>query len=160
MPAEGRDFSDNDILQSTIREEKDGKIRFKTVLPSGRDLVSEYMNADAATGKVMISWCENVRAQVDVDVAEAQATKKRETLEEAPTTDLLPGDTLPESTEVDVSEDPNPIDFAIRQRDAYEQRVHILEERITQQKIERKLMRGHYEQWEKVVATLRGETDE
>lgn len=159
---EGRDLGDSQILGSTVQENKDGKVRFKTTLPSGRDLVSEYMNPDDANGKIVIKWCEHVRAQIDVDNAEEAAAKKREMV--APIASAEPtGTTSNEDSllaEDLVSGEPDPVAFAIEQRDAYEERVHILEERLTQMKVERKTMRQHYEQWQKVVETLRGETDE
>lgn len=150
---EGRDLGDNEILATTTQIQEGKKVQFKTILPSGRELTSEFMDATAATGKVIISWCDNVRAQVDVDSREEEAIKKR-TAEPIVIEEAVRG---PEPVE-DLG-DVDPITFAIEQRDAYEKRVHILEDRITQMKAERKVIRGHYEDWQKVVDTLRGETD-
>ena len=150
---EGRDLGDNQILGSTLQETENGKVRFKTTLPSGRELVSEYMNPDDATGKTVISWCEHVRQQVDVDSAEENAVKKREAA----------GDITPEketSTAGPSSSEVDPYEYAVQQRDAYYTRIQILEGRIDEQKAERKIMRRHYEQWETVVKTLRGEIEE
>lgn len=154
MAIEGRDLGDSQILNDTVQATNDkGDIQLKTVLPSGRPLVSEFMNPDSVKGSVLISWCENVRQQVDLDEQERKAKAKRKVDEEV----------VQEKAKdlVDVPpDDESPIDYAKRQRDAYQSRVNILEARIVELQTERKKIRSNLEQWEKVVKTLRGETDE
>lgn len=103
-------------------------------------------------GKTTIKWCNSIREQVDADNREEQAREKRD----------LPVDEqiTEEVREERVEQAPDPVQFAIHQRDMYEARLKVIEQRISSLKEERTTMRGHYEQWQKVVDTLRGETDE
>lgn len=148
---EGRDLNDTDILQSTEQVVEEGKVRYRTKLPSGREVTSEWMNPDDMAGKIVIKWCEFIREQVDLDAREAAAVKKRKPIEE---------EVEKEVKEEQAEDATNPVEFAKHQRDLYQERVNVLEERITAAKIERKKCRDHLEQWEKIVGSLRGETDE
>ena len=147
---EGRDVSDTQILESTIRDaDAKGLVRFRTTLPSGRTLTSEFMDADAARGTV-IQWCENVRQQIEVDIAEEKAKKARGKIDF--------GESTPEEIRESIKEaEPTAIDYAKAQRDAYQSRVNILETRISELKTERTAIRKHLEDWERVVDALRGE---
>ena len=152
MALEGRDLGDSQILQQTVQESNEkGLVRMKTTLPSGRDLVSEWMNSDDAK-KVVMSWCQNVRQQIDFDAQEAKAAKQREK-------DLA--DVVQEETkEQAVEEVTDPITYATHQRDMYIARAEVLEERLESTEIELKKVREHLEQWNVIVHKLRGETDE
>jgi len=151
---EGRDYGDNQILQMTVQEQDGRKVRFKTDLPeSGRTVVSEWMSPDDAKGGTMISWCENIRQQIDADARELVAKRKRDKDMAAAEEDVQ----LKEEEVVDVA---NPVEYATHQRDMYRDRVKILEERIHDQKGERTRMREHLEQWEKIVDSLTGEVDQ
>jgi peptidoglycan hydrolase CwlO-like protein len=151
---EGRDYGDNQILQMTVQEREGKTVRFKTELPgSGRTVVSEWMNPDDAKGGTMISWCENIRQQIDADAREHELKRKRDRDMAAVKEDV-------ELKEEQVEDVTNPIEYATRQRDMYQERVNILEERIEADKQERKRMREHLEQWQKILTSLMGETDE
>ena len=65
-----------------------------------------------------------------------------------------------EGREDSVSDATNPVDFAKHQRDLYQDRQSVLEERYAELKIQIKQNRHHLEQWEKIVDSLRGEVDD
>jgi len=145
---EGRDMGDSDILQSTRVENNDrGQIQYRTTLPSGRELTSEFMNPDDAKGKVLISWCDHVRQQIDADNAEAKAERDR-------------GDIGIDTAEVERNVEVTPLQYVTKQRDLYQEQVNRLERSIRELQDERKTAREELEQWERVVDSLRGETDE
>ena len=73
---------------------------------------------------------------------------------------MEPEDIASEVRQENLSDVTDPVEFARHQRDMYLERVNVLEQRINDMKAERTTMRSHYEQWEKVVITLRGEHDE
>ena len=119
MALEGRDLNDSQILQGTIQETGDnGRVRYKTTLPSGRDLVSEWMNPDDMQGKTVITWCDHVRQQVNVDVEEERAARKREQVEPQLPTEASTEEELDESSTV-----PESLQFAIRNRDKWHKEV-------------------------------------
>lgn len=156
MALEGRDLNDSSILQATVQETgENGTVRYSTTLPSGRLLTSEWMNPDSMQGKTVISWCNHVREQINVDVQEERAAKKRE----APTEEeVFPKeDQLPDPA---VGEEEDPLAYVTRMRDAYMKRVEVLEDRELTVELELKAMRKHLDEWNKVLHTLRGETDE
>lgn len=154
MP-EGRDLGDSEILSMT-RVETDGKkVQWRTTLPSGRELTSEWMPEDQAKGRILVSWCENVRQQIDVDRAEKAARKAREKLDDVPTPEEEDSSTA-ETAKGEVT----PLDYVIGERDKWQQRCKDLDEKINLLKNEREEARGNLEQWQKVVIGLRGETDE
>lgn len=70
--------NDRSILEATVIERQDhsGRIRFKTTLPSGRDLNSEWIQESDKT-KAGILWAEAVRGQIVADSQEAAAKAKR-----------------------------------------------------------------------------------
>ena len=70
--------NDRSILEATVIERQDhsGRIRFKTTLPSGRDLNSEWIQESDKT-KAGILWAEAVRGQIVADSQEAAARAKR-----------------------------------------------------------------------------------
>lgn len=152
----GVDYGDSQILQITTQEKEGELVRFKTTLPvSGREVSSEWMRPDATmSGSTLISWCNNIRQQIDADVREAEAYRKRKKdLDAAEAEDLG-------MKKVAVEEVTNPVEYSTHQRDMYRDRVQILEERIDNCKSERTRMREHLEQWEKIVNSLTGEVDE
>lgn len=149
---EGRDLGDNQILQMTLQETGEGgTVRLKTTLPSGRDLVSEWMSPDDAR-KAVMPWCENVRQQVDADARETAARKKRDK--------DLSAAIEEEAKEEAVDEAVSPVAYAVHQRDMYIARAEVLEERLEATETELKKVREHLEQWNVIVHKLRGETDE
>ncbi len=154
MAIEPSDMNDSQILQTTVQETgEDGKVRYKTVLPSGRDLVSEWMDPGQMKGKIVIKWCELVREQVGVDAAEERAAKKRETID-------LPAT---KSSTQEVTEEDTPqtaLDFATKSRDNALMEVEEAELTVETWKQKRKNARTEYENWSKIVDSLRGETDE
>ena len=56
-------------------------------------------------------------------------------------------------------EEGGPISYVTGKRDHAQRRVNALEDSISKLKLERKEARIELEQWQKVVETLRGETD-
>ena len=156
---EGRDFGDAQILQQTVQEPgEEGMVRYSTTLPSGRNLTSEWMRPTDMAGKTVISWCDHVRQQVDIDAREEAARKKREKLErEAGEMLEYKKDSVAEEVSIGSS---SPLDYVRQNRDAYQERANILEARILELQNERKTVRLHLEQWEKILDSLRGETDE
>ena len=75
-------INDRDILEAThvARQDHSGRIQFRTKLPSGRDLNSEWIQESDKT-KAMVLWVEAVRGQIAQDSNEA-AAKARRTLKE------------------------------------------------------------------------------
>ena len=152
VATEGRDYNDSDILRTTVQEQDGDKVRYSSVLPSGRKVSSEWMRQNDMKGSTVITWCEFVREQINVDKREAEAVKKRPPLEE---------DTDPLQSPEDSGEDlPEALIFAISHRDKWLEKVTELETWIVNAKIERKQARREYEQWESIVNGLRGEVDE
>ena len=145
-------WNDSDVLQQTRQEpDEHGKVRFAVDLPSGRQLVTEYMDPDDAR-KHVIQWCEHVRNAIASDEAEKEAQRKRDR-------DLA--DEVQEEVKNEaVEEVTNPVEYAVHQRDMYIARVEVLEERLLTTETELKKMREHLEQWNVIVHKLRGETDE
>jgi hypothetical protein len=72
-------INDRDIMDGTVIENQDhsGRIRFKTTLPSGRDLNSEWIQASDKT-KAGILWVAAVRQQIVADSEESAARARRE----------------------------------------------------------------------------------
>lgn len=156
MALEGRDLNDSQILQGTIQETGDnGRVRYKTILPSGRDLVSEWMNPDDMQGKTVITWCDHVRQQVQVDVEEERAARKRLALEEVAENSEESTASSPESIE-----ESSAMAHAVAQRDKWLLVAQAAEEEVVQWKLKRKKARLEHENWEKIVNSLRGELDE
>ena len=152
VATEGRDYNDSDILRTTVQEQEGDKVRYSSVLPSGRKVSSEWMRQQDMKGSTVITWCEFVREQINVDKREAEAAKKRPALEE---------DTDPLRSPEDSGEDvPEALVFARKNRDTYETEVRRLEEEINEAKNRRKIARREFEQWEQIVNALRGEVDE
>lgn len=149
---EGRDMGDSDILQMTrVETNEKGLIQYRTTLPSGRDLTSEFMRPEDAKGKVMISWCDHVRQQIDVDAAEKEAIRKRGTLDEVE--DVI-AEAEPKTRPAE-----SPLDILTARRDEARSAVDYIEQKIEALKQERTPLREELEQWEKAVESLRGETD-
>ena len=128
-------------------------MRYSTTLPSGRKVVSEWMRKDDMKANTVITWCEFIREQVDIDQREKAAEKKRGRVD-------VPEQIEEEVREDSVSDATNPVDFAKHQRDLYQDRQSVLEERYAELKIQIKQNRHHLEQWEKIVDSLRGEVDD
>jgi hypothetical protein len=72
-------INDRDIMDGTAIENQDhsGRIRFKTTLPSGRALNSEWIQASDKT-KAGILWVAAVRQQIVADSEESAARARRE----------------------------------------------------------------------------------
>lgn len=75
-------INDHSIMDATVIERQDhsGRIMFKTVLPSGRALNSEWVQ-ESDKAKAGILWTEAVRGQIVQDSQEA-AAQARKTLKE------------------------------------------------------------------------------
>lgn len=144
-------WGDNEVLQNTAQVQEEGKVRFEVTLPSGRSLTTELMDADAARRHV-IDWCGHVRNAIKADEAEREAKAKRGSIE--------PEDISDEVKEEAAEEAVDPISYAEHQRDMYQDRVNVLEERISDMKVERTRCREHLEKWDQICRTFRGELDE
>lgn len=144
-------WGDNEVLQNTKQVSEEGKVRFEVTLPSGRQLTTELMDADAAR-KHVIDWCGHVRNAIKADEAEREAKRKRGSVEPEDIADEVKEDAAEEATD--------PVSYAEHQRDMYQARVNVLEDRITDAKAERKRCREHLEKWDSIVRAFRGETDE
>ncbi len=72
-------INDKSIMEATIIERQDhsGRFRFKTTLPSGRPLESEWIQ-ESDKSKAGILWAEAVRAQIVQDSSEASAKARRQ----------------------------------------------------------------------------------
>jgi hypothetical protein len=71
--------NDRSIMEATVIERQDhsGRMRFKTTLPSGRDLRSEWIQESDRT-KAEILWAEAVRGQIVADSQEAALRARRQ----------------------------------------------------------------------------------
>jgi prolyl-tRNA editing enzyme YbaK/EbsC (Cys-tRNA(Pro) deacylase) len=79
MSLEASDVNDGAILGATQREhDEKGNARLKIILPSGRELASDYINPEQLSTAIMLTWCESVRAEVAFDGQEAEARLKRD----------------------------------------------------------------------------------
>lgn len=80
---EEKQVNDRTIMEGTVidRQDSSGRFRFKTVLPSGRDLASEWIQ-ESDKSKAGILWAEAVRGQIVADSQEAAARARRELQEE------------------------------------------------------------------------------
>lgn len=75
---EENEINDRDIMTATkIFEDAHGRIQFKTTLPSGRDLNSEWVQASDKS-KAGILWAEAVRGQIIADSQEASAKARKD----------------------------------------------------------------------------------
>jgi hypothetical protein len=74
--------NDRSIMEATVIERQDssGRIRFKTKLPSGRELESNWIQESDKT-TAGIQWAEAVRGQIVADSSQA-ATRARRNLQE------------------------------------------------------------------------------
>ncbi len=144
-------WGDNEVLQNTRQVSEEGKVRLEVTLPSGRELTTELMDPDDAR-KHVIDWCGHVRNAIQADKNEEEAKRKRGSVE--------PEDIADEAKEEAAEEATDPIAYAEHQRDMYQERVNVLEERISDLKVERTRCREHLEKWDQIVRAFRGETDE
>ena len=75
------EVSDQQIMRNTKTETANGRFRFLTKLPSGRDVESPW-KAESDKRKGVLAWVDAVRAEIVADAQEAQAQAKRRYLEE------------------------------------------------------------------------------
>lgn len=81
MALESRDINDSAIMDATEQlQDANGKVQFKTTLPSGRAIESEFFPADLKR-KAMVAWLDVVRQSM-IDDAEEVRAKARRVLEE------------------------------------------------------------------------------
>lgn len=140
---EGRDWSDSQILGATIQQtDTEGKIRYRTSLPSGREIMSEWMRPGDLSGKAVIRWCEFVRQEIDSD------SRGPSSPQPAPPKTALPE---PEN---------DAVEFAKRQRSALRAQVQELEVELARLTVAREKATHSLEQWERVVDVFRGEKGE
>lgn len=78
MGTESRDYNDNSILNATQRTRTpNGCVSFSIMLPSGRPLESAPVREEDSA-KAAVEWCGVVRANIQGDLEEKKAAKRRE----------------------------------------------------------------------------------
>lgn len=94
MALEGNDINDSAILDATQQyQDANGRVQFKTTLPSGRVIESEFFPADMKR-RAMPTWLDTIR-QAIVDDAEEVRAQARRKMEEAKRGSLYPEHILP-----------------------------------------------------------------
>jgi hypothetical protein len=77
MSIEANDYNDNSILNATSRERTpNGFVVFSIMLPSGRKLTSDGVREEDSA-RAAVTWCEAVRGQIQHDMEEERAEKRR-----------------------------------------------------------------------------------
>jgi hypothetical protein len=70
-------LGDTPILNNTLKSTNDkGYQQLSFVLPSGRKVVSEWIDPNQLKGQVFIQWCNVVRDQDEADIAEREAAEE------------------------------------------------------------------------------------
>jgi hypothetical protein len=82
MALESSDLSDGSILESTQQfQNGNGQVQFKIVLPSGRELESEWLQPDMKK-KAMVAWLDVVKQQAMEDADQARAEAREQAMKE------------------------------------------------------------------------------
>jgi|SRR5579872_2180033 len=105
---EENEINDRDIMKSTqIVEDAHGRVQFRTTLPSGRALNSEWVQASDKS-KAGILWAEAVRGQIVADAAEAAHKAKRDLKERRAKAPPVPKIVAPDGSQLSTAA-PSPI---------------------------------------------------
>ena len=154
MALEASDLNDGGILKASVRETgKDGLMRYKCRLPSGRDLTSEWMREEHFS-KAAIAWCDAVRNQAVADVqfdARERAAAAKRALQPV-TTDT--GSQIVYGTQPDTPPRTNPLDFAKAQVEAARAAVDGWRAKLCEAQVEYDAAARMLCDWTKIVTSL------
>lgn len=155
-------LSDTQIIENTkISTDEDGKCTL-SILPPGYEspILQRAANKESAQ-KHIIAWCTHVRGVMQADeqnkLDEMRARKKRKAEGEI---------VQPEDPEIGViiklegKGMTSAYQYAVTMRDGAYERVQNAESEVSKWKEDRKQARREYENWQKIVESLRGDNDD
>ena len=160
--SERSDIGDGEILRETKKSLKDGKVQLRFKLPSGRDVVSEWMDPDMVKGRVLIKWGDLIRGEHAADLeekAQQEIAKLKAPREPEQSTSVPPSKAAgattggSEPTSTSLSE---PLEYARGQVTTFTQKKKELEDKKNKLLAELDKVAAGLEGWSKILAGLDG----
>ena len=158
-------LNDTQIIENTkITVEKDGTALMSILPPGYENPIQQKASTEEAARKHIIAWCEHVRGTMKADEearleeqAALKAARKRDS-EAGITPDSDSGSEGSSPSPAAISDDP--IEYARANREAWHDKVVEADEQVSEWKAKRKEARLNFENWEKIVESLRHEQDD